>query len=557
MRKSIFLFAALLLIIPLTVAADQTVVELVKKVRPSVVLIQTFDRNNTPVGQGSGFFISDKGDLVTSKHVVEGAYSATAKLITGAQYSIEGASAVDADRDVVKLRVKLRGKTTPFLEPANILPLAGEDILVVGNPLGLESTVSKGIVSAIREIPTFGKILQISAPTSAGSSGSPVLNMKGQVIGVATSTLEEGQALNFAIPSEAILNLETEDKLIRLSQLSLFFPSISQQRTSLPTVKAVNNPCLKFLPADWWLVGNFNLKAFFDFMDESMADNPAMGMVMGQYLQMIQGMVGIDPQKQVQYVTFLLSGETDPDPQGLVIIKGTFENSVPELRLRLGMGAEMEKTTYTDTALYESAEIGYCFPEQSTLVVGSPALLRRSVDVVGKGIKSLPSSLHGTLERTNGASIIWLAVNPKVVLEVQEFKAQSEEYSELFSKISSIECASLFFDSTHDGLLVSALGYVPEQGRSAELYSFLNEIKRNFLDVEGSNVFLCSFLIMSNTLLDGMYVRWNTHLTESALFELWETKVVRKKVGSRSGGSIEDILPEGMTWSRPLSRMRP
>jgi tetratricopeptide (TPR) repeat protein len=78
---------------------------------------------------------------------------------------------------------------------------------VIGNPFGLEGSVTNGIVSAVRDIPGFGRIIQITAPISPGSSGSPVVNMQGQVIGVATLQITGGQSVNFAIPSERIAQL--------------------------------------------------------------------------------------------------------------------------------------------------------------------------------------------------------------------------------------------------------------------------------------------------------------------------------------------------------------
>jgi len=85
----------------------------------------------------------------------------------------------------------------------------------------LEKTVSDGIISAIREVPGYGKLIQITAPISPGSSGSPVLNMKGEVIGIATFQMIEGQNLNFAIPSERIasLNLVEEEKVFTTEEL--------------------------------------------------------------------------------------------------------------------------------------------------------------------------------------------------------------------------------------------------------------------------------------------------------------------------------------------------
>jgi tetratricopeptide (TPR) repeat protein len=88
-------------------------------------------------------------------------------------------------------------------------PQEGESVVVIGNPFGLEGSVTNGIVSAVRDIPTFGRIIQITAPISPGSSGSPVVNMQGQVIGVATLQITGGQSVNFAIPSERISQLQS------------------------------------------------------------------------------------------------------------------------------------------------------------------------------------------------------------------------------------------------------------------------------------------------------------------------------------------------------------
>jgi tetratricopeptide (TPR) repeat protein len=97
-------------------------------------------------------------------------------------------------------------------------PQEGESVVVIGNPFGLEGSVTNGIVSAVRDIPTFGRIIQITAPISPGSSGSPVVNMQGQVIGVATLQITGGQSVNFAIPSERISQLQN-GTLLSLSDL--------------------------------------------------------------------------------------------------------------------------------------------------------------------------------------------------------------------------------------------------------------------------------------------------------------------------------------------------
>ena len=210
--RQFFLFSCILLAFPFSAKADENLVELVKKTKPAVVLIQTFDKDNKPLGQGSGFFVNNKGHIVTNHHVIEGAYRATVKTSSGMEYPVEGIIAKNADADIVKLVVNIPDANTPFLNLSEIVPSEGQDIVVIGNPLGLESTVSAGIVSAVRDIPAFGKILQITAPISPGSSGSPVINSKGEVIGIATLIVTKGQNLNFAIPSDKIIALKETSK---------------------------------------------------------------------------------------------------------------------------------------------------------------------------------------------------------------------------------------------------------------------------------------------------------------------------------------------------------
>jgi tetratricopeptide (TPR) repeat protein len=208
MSKKIALTLCFTLLLSLTTQADQTLVDLVKKVKAGVVLIETFDKDNKPIGQGSGFFIDNKGRLITNHHVIEGAYSATIKTSAGKEYPVQGIVAKDTEADIVKLVVNLPDADITFLNLSVNMPSEGEDIVVIGNPLGLESTVSTGIVSAVRDIPAFGKIIQITAPISPGSSGSPVINNKGEVIGIATLVITKGQNLNFAVPSDKIITLK-------------------------------------------------------------------------------------------------------------------------------------------------------------------------------------------------------------------------------------------------------------------------------------------------------------------------------------------------------------
>jgi len=198
----------LLLLIPAPIRASQDLLpELVRRIKPSAVAIETFDSRGEKLTRGSGFFIeSDR--IVTNRHVIEGAYRAEVHSSTGAVYPVRGVLAVDAEGDIALLKIDVPATQIRPLPLDKTSPQEGESVVVIGNPLGLEGSVTNGIVSAVRDIPTFGRIIQITAPISSGSSGSPVVNMQGQVIGIATLQITGGQSVNFAIPSERISQLQ-------------------------------------------------------------------------------------------------------------------------------------------------------------------------------------------------------------------------------------------------------------------------------------------------------------------------------------------------------------
>lgn len=188
-------------------ATAELLPDLVRRIKPSVVAIVTYDIRGEKLSRGSGFFIAPDR-IVTNRHVIEGAYKAEIHLVNDRTYNVRGVLGVDGAGDIALLQVDVpAGAATP-LPVIQTSPQEGESIVVIGNPLGLEGSVSNGIVSAVRDIQNYGRIIQITAPISQGSSGSPVVNMQGQVVGVATLQLTDGQSLNFAVPSERVAQLQ-------------------------------------------------------------------------------------------------------------------------------------------------------------------------------------------------------------------------------------------------------------------------------------------------------------------------------------------------------------
>jgi trypsin-like peptidase len=209
-RTTPLLVAAVCAATPTLLVAQQSRMNL-DSLRRAVVTIHALDADGSSMASGTGFFVfysGAEGLVVTAAHVLEGATGCSVELTNGETRRCSPAAS-DTAKDVMMLLV-------PGLAPATLKwgfsdrAQDGDDITVISNPLGeLPGTVSKGIISASR-IVNGTKLLQISAPISHGSSGAPVLNAQGQVIGIVRSTIENGQALNFATATDIVRNMQMD-----------------------------------------------------------------------------------------------------------------------------------------------------------------------------------------------------------------------------------------------------------------------------------------------------------------------------------------------------------
>ncbi len=150
------------------------------------------------------------GILATNHHVVEGCREIQAKLKNGDEYTIVGVYAIDPAKDLVLLRIPGFGLPTLSLGDSDSVR-KGDRLLVLGDPLGLEGTVSEGVLSAIRQLEGH-RVFQMDAAVSSGSSGGPVLNGDGDAVAVTTFKLEQGESLNFAVPINYIRGLLAVDR---------------------------------------------------------------------------------------------------------------------------------------------------------------------------------------------------------------------------------------------------------------------------------------------------------------------------------------------------------
>jgi len=239
-----------------------------KAANGAIVSIITSDKGGHPVAQGTGFLVSTDGRIVTNYHVIKGASSAIVKLPDGAFYDVDGVVAFDKARDLAVIKAHGQNFRVVTLGNSDRVQV-GEEIVAIGSPLSLESTVSSGIVSGIRTIKEEGgKFLQVTAPISPGSSGGPLFNMAGEVVGITTLYLKGGENLNFAIPvNDAKLLLSAGSK-VRDFPVETSDPLANLGTTATPNAAPPNGEGktpLKFISRDLGIytfgTGNLTIKA--------------------------------------------------------------------------------------------------------------------------------------------------------------------------------------------------------------------------------------------------------------------------------------------------------
>ena len=190
----------------------QSPAEIAAAATPAIVSIRT------PGGLGSGFVVREDGWIVTNLHVIAGAESALVTFANKRTYPVVEVLSSSAAHDLALLRIEAHG--LPVLKLADSEKVRpGDAVVAIGHPLGLEDTVSNGLVSAVRHLGDL-TALQISAPIAPGSSGGPLLDEHAEVIGVATAILSGGQNLNLGVPAKYIQNLLQNQAPVSLASMA-------------------------------------------------------------------------------------------------------------------------------------------------------------------------------------------------------------------------------------------------------------------------------------------------------------------------------------------------
>jgi predicted Zn-dependent protease len=162
----------------------------------SIVVIVTADKDDKPLGQGSGFIV-DKDRIVTNHHVLEGASNAVVFYADGASVLVDGITADSPARDLVIVSAQT-GSRSPLRLGDELSVRQGDSVYAIGAPQGLQLSITNGIVSGFREIHEQFMI-QTTAPIAPGSSGGPLFDSDGRVVAVTTSLLNDSPGIYFSI----------------------------------------------------------------------------------------------------------------------------------------------------------------------------------------------------------------------------------------------------------------------------------------------------------------------------------------------------------------------
>lgn len=218
-----------------------TPAEIAERATPSIVSIRT------PEGFGTGFVVREDGWIVTNLHVIASADRAVVALPNKKVYPVLEVVNASPPHDLVILRIEATHLPVLTLGKTKSLR-AGEPVVAIGHPLGLEDTVSNGLLSAVRKIDDL-VVLQVSAPIAPGSSGGPIFNEQGEVIGVATAILAGGQNLNLGLPADYVAALIEHPEPVPFERFASAMTSL-RKRFEPPDRKIAKLPLSVFSGCD-------------------------------------------------------------------------------------------------------------------------------------------------------------------------------------------------------------------------------------------------------------------------------------------------------------------
>jgi len=200
--KCVFAVVSISLTTIPVVCAQVDISRLIEKAAPAVALLE----GQGPAGskQGTGFVVSADGLIVTNLHVITGMDKLRARIAKSDPFEVQQVVAFDEARDIALIKLPVARLSRLLLADSRNVE-AGQPVTVLGNPFSRVGTASQGIISAVRELPgTAITVIHTNASVSPGNSGGPLLNSRGEVIGVITGRLRGSDGLAFAVPSNDV-----------------------------------------------------------------------------------------------------------------------------------------------------------------------------------------------------------------------------------------------------------------------------------------------------------------------------------------------------------------
>jgi serine protease Do len=193
---------------PVEAIADQT--------RPSLVIISSFGRDGNEDGLGSGFVISPDGLVATSLHVIGEARPISVRLANGKRFEVTEIHAWDRKLDLAVIRIAATNLAALELGDSDQMK-QGSAVVAMGNPLGLESSIVQGVLSARREVAGI-EMLQLAIPIEPGNSGGPLVDLEGRVHGIMTMKSALSANLGFAVPINTLKPLLEKPNPVPMSR---------------------------------------------------------------------------------------------------------------------------------------------------------------------------------------------------------------------------------------------------------------------------------------------------------------------------------------------------
>ncbi len=190
----------------------------VKKAESAIVTIRFYDSEGRMLHQGSGFYINKEGDVITKRPLFKGVQKADVRTKDGMLYAVKGVISGNKEASLIRVSVEIPSRSVSPIPASLPFPSMSQPLLAIGTSSGVVKLSAYGLVSALREIPGIGKVIQVTPALPSTVDGNPVINMKGRMVGVAIVEWIEGRSVHFVIPTEIVLRLLPSRKGIPLSE---------------------------------------------------------------------------------------------------------------------------------------------------------------------------------------------------------------------------------------------------------------------------------------------------------------------------------------------------